>query len=52
MCYEKISSDPIPLYRVKTYSGYMIWDGRNSIDEHCVKQGDIITLDLEDIEGK
>lgn len=52
MYYEKISNDPIPLYRVKTYSGYMIWDGRNSIDEHCVEQGDIITIDLEDLEGK
>ena len=52
MYYKKISSDPIPLYRVKTYSGYMIWDGRNSIDEHFVGQGEVITLDLEEIEGK
>lgn len=52
MDYEKISNDPIPLYRVKTYSGYMIWDGRNSIDEHCVGQGEIITLDLEEFKGE
>ena len=44
MIVEQISDYPCPLYRVKTFFGYELWDGRNAIDEHFNLHGNLINI--------
>lgn len=43
MIVEQISDYPCPIYKVKTFFGYELWDGRNAGEEPC-NHGNLINI--------